>query len=574
MKSAFLQEFWELFKGYWSSEEKWRARGLLTVVILLNFAVVYALVLLNNWNNDFYNALQNYKLELFLPLVGKFTLIAFSYIVVAVYAMYLRQMLQIKWRIWMTNRYMDKWMKDRVYYKMQILTSDMDNPDQRISEDINQFVTLTLQLTLGGLKQVTTLIAFVVILWTLSGALEFSIAGHSFTVYGYMVWLSLVYAIVGTFLTHRVGRKLIQLNFDQQRYEANFRFNMMRVRENSESVAFYGGEEPEQNGFKERFADVIKNYWSLIHREKALSWFTSGYGQTAIIVPILLAAPRYFTGKMQLGGFTQTIGAFGNVQDALSYIIDSYTSIAQLTAVIHRLDGFRHHMEEAGNVTSDIRYTDNGEVFNVENLQVKLPAGAVLLEDCSLTLKPGEYLLITGNSGCGKSTLLRTLAGLWPFGGGKLDVPKGSHCLFLPQRPYLPLGSLRQAICYPKSRVQATDEELCRLLKLCKLVQFMDKLDVVDDWSHILSLGEQQRIAFARILLVKPDWAFLDESTSALDEPLEKAMYELLRRELPQTAVVSVGHHSTLLGQHEKNLQLKGNGDWQLQAIHESGILL
>ena len=566
MRNSF-HALWLLFKGYWNSEEKWRARGLLAVVIGLNFAAVYLLVRINSWYNEFYNALQGYQGELFWPLVGEFTGLAFLYILIAVYAVYLRQMLQLKWRTWMTEKYLAQWMRRQVYYRMQVLGSDTDNPDQRISEDINQFVSLTLQLLIGFLKQLTTLAAFSVVLWNLSGVFTVPLGSYSFEIYGYMFWFSLIYSALGTGLVHLVGRKLIGLNFDQQRYEADFRFNMMRVRENSESIAFYGGELPETAGFKERFAKVISNYWQLMKQTRLLNFYVNGYTQLAVIVPLVLASPQYFSGAMALGGLMQTVSAFGRVQDALSYFVDSYDVIAQLAAVVRRLSTFTGHMEEVAEIEGRvIRSAGGQDGVALEHLEVALPDGQVLLKDCTLELRQGSRLLVTGVSGCGKSTFLRTLAGIWPFGGGKMSTPKGGKALFLPQKPYLPLGSLRRALYYPLS-APGSGADLEETLKKVGLGHFVEKLDTVDDWSRILSLGEQQRLAFARVLLVKPRWLFLDESTSALDEPREQEMYELLRKELPDTGIVSVGHRSTLFAQHEHELRLEGDGGWDLKPI-------
>ena len=565
-KTRFFHGFWGMFKGYWSSEEKWKARGLLVTVILLNFAAVYLLVQLNSWYNVFYNALQAYERTAFWPLVGQFTLLAFLYILLAVYAIYLRQMLQIKWRTWMTDRYLARWMSDQTYYRLQVLGSDTDNPDQRISEDINQFVTLTLQLLVGSLKELTTLAAFGVVLWNLSGVLTVPVGSHAFTIYGYMFWFSLVYSILGTFLAHLVGRKLIGLDFDQQRYEADFRFNMMRVRENSESVAFYRGERPETRGFKERFAKVIKNYWQLMRRTKLLNFYVNGYGQLAIIVPLIMAAPRYFDGAMALGGLMQTVSAFGRVQDAFSYFVTSYDTIAQLAAVTRRLDSFTSHMDRVSAMPSTIsRGEDARGALSIEDLSLSLPDGQTLLSGCTVRVEPGSSVLVTGASGCGKSTLLRTLAGIWPYGGGSIDLPEGARVMFLPQRPYLPLGSLRRALCYPMTA--ADDADLRRALARVGLERLEGELDTIDDWSRILSLGEQQRLAFARILLVRPAWVFLDEATSALDEPREQEMYELLRQELPQASIVSVGHRSTLRAVHDEELHLQGDGSWAYTSI-------
>ena len=447
MKFPLARGFWQLFKGYWSSPEKWKARGLLASVIALNLIMVYLLVQINDWYRVFYDALQAYDRDSFWPLIGKFTGLAFLYIVIAVYAVYLRQMLTINWRTWMTEQYLSRWMRGQVYYRLQVLRSDTDNPDQRISEDINQFVSLTLTLLVGILKQLTTLGAFSVVLWNLSGAITVPVGTAEFTIYGYMFWLSLLYSGLGTYFVHLVGKKLIRLNFDQQRYEADFRFSMMRVRENSESIAFYRGEMAEGVGFKERFANVIKNYWGLMRRTKLLNFYVNGYGQLAIIFPLVMAAPRYYAGEMALGGLMQTLSAFGRVQDALSFFVDSYSSIAELAAVIQRLSGFTAHMEESARVTSDIvRSEGSDKALTLQKLSIDLPDGTVLLTACTLSLPAGSHVLVTGASGAGKSTLLRALAGIWPYGSGAINLPQGAKRLFLPQRPYLVLGSLRRAL--------------------------------------------------------------------------------------------------------------------------------
>ena len=559
--------FGRLFGGYWNSEYKWRARGLLAFVIGLNFFDVYLLVLINSWYKEFYNALQEYLVAEFWPLLGEFTLLAMLHIVVAVYAVYLRQMVQIKWRTWMTDEYLARWLKRQVYYRMQVQGSDTDNPDQRISEDINQFVNLTLQLLIGLLKQMTTLAAFGVVLWNLSGAYTMHLGGKELVIYGYMFWFSLIYAGLGTVGAHIAGRKLISLNFEQQRFEADFRFNMMRVRENSESIAFYGGENVENKGFHERFAKVISNFWQLMRQTKILNFYVNGYAQLAVVVPLILAAPQYFAGAMALGGLMQTVSAFGRVQDALSYFVESYDTIAQLAAVVKRLASFNQHMEDAEHVENGISGTTApAGGLELTNLQVALPDGRTLLENCNVNMPKGTKLLVTGVSGCGKSTLLRTLAGIWPYGQGQMAVGQGSRMLFLPQRPYLPLGSLRRALYYPLT-AGGNDTTLHSVLQKVGLAEFASRLDEVDDWSRILSLGEQQRLAFARVLLVKPDWLFLDEATSALDEPREAELYEMLARELPDMSIVSVGHRSTLYAQHNQELKMTTEGSWQLLAI-------
>ena len=570
MKDKKLYQMaWRLMSSYWHSQEKWKARGLLAGVIALTLGQVYMLVLLNGWNNDFYNALQQRAFESFWPLIGQFAGFAFLHIIFAVYAVYVRQILEIKWRKWMTDKYLDRWLGHQTYYRLQVAgQDDMDNPDQRIADDVNSFVNLTLGLFVGVLKQATSLVAFVVILWNLSGSLDIPLGDTVLSVPGYMVFVTLIYSVVGTWLAHKVGRKLIRLNYDQQRFEADFRFSMVRVRENSESVAFYGGEKPELQNFRERFALVIGNFWGLMKRTKLLNFYVNGYAQIAIIVPVLMCAPQYFNGTMQLGGFMQTISAFGRVQDALSYFVESYDSIAQYVAVIHRLGGFAGHMEEAEALAPSFDFTKNtSNALQLWQMDIALPDGRQLAEKLSIAVPAGKRLLISGGSGAGKSTLLRAIAGIWPYGTGEISLPTGWRTMFLPQRPYLPLGSLRRAIYYPQPVLENTDDNLTGLLERFGLQNLAGQLDAVDDWSRILSLGEQQRLAFIRILLLRPDIVFLDESTSALDEPREAQAYEILHQLLPQMAVVSVGHRSSLLNCHDKQLVLAGDGYWKLQDI-------
>lgn len=562
----YLRGFRDLAKGYWTSDQKLKAGGILAVVIAMNLASVFLTVLINNWYKEFWDVLQSYQFDSFWPLVGQFSLIAFLYISLGVYSVYLQQMLQIKWRQWMTEQYLEDWMHGRVYYKLKLSGNDMDNPDQRISEDINQFVTLTLTLSIGLMRQLISLIAFVVILWNLSGIVTVPVGSYEFTIYGYMVWISLIYSVAGTYLTNKMGRKLIGLNYEQQRFEADFRFSMMRVRENSESIAFYRGEKPEVAGFKERFLRVVANFRGIMTRQKLLNAFTVGYAQLAIIIPLLLAAPRWFAMEVQVGWIMQLSNAFGQVQTAMSYFVDSYANIAQWCSVIRRLYGFDEHIKESAKLHSGVQLLEADDAA-LRDVDVFLPDGTVLVQDCSLDMKDKHSLLIMGPSGIGKSTILRTMAGIWPYAKGTAVLPPASQRLFLPQKPYLPLGSLRRSIFYPLLEDKSKDEELKQILRLCGIEKFAERLDDVDDWSRILSLGEQQRLAFARILLYRPRFVFLDEATSALDEQLESDMYDLLSRCLPQTKVISVGHRSTLLKKHEYKLSLISAKKWSLRKI-------
>ena len=566
-KRNLFRGFWSLFKGYWTSGEKWRAIGLFAAVILLNFFCVGLLVQITDWYNEFYNALQEYQEDLFFPLIGEFTALAFAYICIAVYAIYLRQLLEIRWRTWMTNNYLNSWMKNQTYYRLQDST---DNPDQRISEDINQFVSLTLQLIVGFLRQSVSLVAFSFVLWELSGSFTFEIGGDEIVIYGYMFWFTIIYSGIGTGLVHLVGRKLIGLEFNQQRYEADFRFSMMRVRENAESIAFYKGEQSELENFSLKFSDVIKNFRKLMTKTKHLNFYINGYAQLAIIVPIILAAPKYFSKEIQLGGLMQTVSAFGRVQDAMSFFIDSYATIANLAAVIHRLSGFTEHVETVQKIESHVEKSTDDSLA-ISNLNISLPTGRELLNKLSLRLENSKSLLVTGASGCGKSTLLRTLAGIWAYANGKISFPQGARVMFLPQKPYLPLGTLRRALVYPDAEKNSPpDEKLIEVLKIVDLPNLIDKLNVADDWSRILSGGEQQRLAFARVLLSKPDYIFLDEATSALDEPREIEMYHLLKKNLPDATIVSVGHRSTLYNVHDEELKLEGGGAWSARKIVQS----
>ena len=558
-KRGFLRQAWEVAWPYWSSEEKWAARGLLLAVIALNLVTVGLNVRLNTWNNDFYDALQQYNWGEFWRQFAIFGIIAFSLIVVAVYSLYLRQILHIRWRRWLTERFLRKWLEDQSYYRMQFNQATTDNPDQRISEDLDRFATITLGLSLGLLSSFVTLVSFVTILWTLSGALTIPlVGGAAIKIPGYMVLAALIYAVGGTVLTRWIGYPLIQLNFDQQRYEADFRFSMVRLRENAENVAFYGGEGRELDTFQNRFARIVANWWGIIRRRKKLTWFTTGYSQLAIIFPFVVAAPRYFDKAIQLGGLMQISSAFGQVQDSLSFIITSYTEIAEYQAVVQRLSGFSEKMNEIAadrRAPQPIEIEQGGSGVEVDSLDLNLPDGRMMRPNISLSADRNNALLITGASGLGKSTLLRAIAGLWPFGRGRIKVEDG-RSLFLPQRSYLPLGTLADALVYPRVTGQLPRDRLAEALHSVGLPQLVDRLDEDRNWAQSLSVGEQQRLAFARVFLVRPEIVFLDEATSALDEAAETALYRLLRDAPWRPTIVSVGHHGTLRRFHDTVVDL------------------
>lgn len=553
----FFRDVWYLTKSYWQSEEKKKAFFLLACIIALTLGVVYMLVLLNQWNNSFYSALQNYDAKKIFDELIHFSWLAAIYILLAVYSYYLQQTLILNWRRWLTTRFIDIWLQNKTYYNLQMFGKDTDNPDQRISEDVRQFVEMTLSFGIGILKAFCTFASFVVILYNLSGSLSFTFMGKTWTINGYMLWASLLYSVIGTYITHIVGRKLVKINFIQQKYEADFRFSMIRLRESAESVAFYRGEAQEGSVFKQRFKMLLDNFWKLVNKQKQLVFLNSGYSQIAIIFPFVVAMNRYLMKEVTLGGLMQVASAFGRVQDSLSYFVDMYSSIAQWQAVVMRLTCFGHHMHDVYQQAErfHVERFAAADVVEVDNMQINLPDGKPLLENISFTLHPGHNVLIKGVSGSGKSTLLRAISGIWPFVDGKIFLPERDKLMFIPQKSYLPLGTLRAALNYPGNK-PIDDTELIYLMDLCQIGYLKDKLDLEADWSHVLSVGEQQRLAFVRAHIQQPQWLFLDEATSALDEDTEANMYSLLQERLQQTTVVSVGHRSTLNKYHELVLRL------------------
>jgi len=568
---AFLRDFWSLAAPYWSSEERWKARGLLFVVVSLSLGQVYLLVQLNTWNRDFFDALQQYDQAAFGALLLRFAVLAAIFIAAAVYSLYLQQMLQIGWRRWLTGRYIADWLGERAYYRMRLADTGTDNPDQRIADDLRLFVDQSLSLSLGLLRQVVTLASFVAILWGLSGSFGFTLGGVSLALPGYMVWAALAYAVLGTWLTHWIGKPLPRLNFTQQRYEADFRFSLVRVRESAEGIALYGGEGDEARRLSERFADVWRNWWEIMRRQKKLRTFTVGFDQAAVLFPYLTAAPRYFAKEITFGALTQTANAFGRVQDALSFFVAAYIELADWKATVDRLVTFRGALAalraQAGQAGGIEVEAHEGDGVALHGLTLALPGGETLLHGVDAKLVRGEPVLVTGPSGSGKSTLFRALAGIWPFGKGRIERPDTGKCLFLPQKPYLPIGSLRGAVSYPSPEGAFPDTELGRWLAECRLTHLVERLGEHDHWEQRLSPGEQQRLAFARAFLQKPEWLFLDEATSALDAANEKHLYELVAAELPGTTIVSIGHRAALERFHRRRLEFIGDGSLASSAL-------
>jgi putative ATP-binding cassette transporter len=559
-----LPRAWALIRPYWSSEDRWAARGLLLAVVLLTLGMVYLTVLLNQWNNAFYSALQDKNMPAFRGQLFRVTYLITIFIFLAVYQVYLNQMLEIRWRRWLTDRYLRAWLSNDAYYRMQLQASETDNPDQRIAEDVHLLATHTLALFTGGLRAVVTLVTFVAILWGLSGSLSVTVGEVSIRLPGYMVWVALIYAIVGTWVTDWLGRPLVRLNFERQRYEADFRFSLVRFRENAEGVALYRGEADELRGFRERFEEVVSNWWRIMLRQKRMTYFTSGYGLGAWIVPSIVAAPRYFRGELGLGGLMQTAQAFQQVQDALSFFVQSYKEVAAWCAVVDRLAGFDRTLERVRlQAASGFRRVEGRPThLTVAGVDIYRPDGQLLMANVNLSLRRGDTVLLTGASGSGKSTLIRAIAGIWPFGKGEIRAAPDARMLFLPQRPYLPIGVLRDVVSYPMPAGGVDDATLREMLEAVGLIELGVHLDEPAHWALRLSPGEQQRIAIARALVQKPEWLFLDEATSAVDEAAETRLYRLLRERLSETALFSIGHRATLHAFHARRLvvQLAGSG--------------
>jgi len=574
-RPGFWRDLWALIHPYWTSEDKSKAWALLLGVVGLTLAIVYMEVQFNLWNNAFYNSLQNKDQAAFFKLMGKFGVLAAIYIVLNIYSVYVNQWLQIRWRRWLTDRYMREWLHQRTYYRMQLTGNGTDNPDQRIAEDLKLFVEHTLDLVLGGLNAVVTLFAFLAILWGLSGALEFTWNGETYELYGYMVWVALAYALVGTWLTHKVGKRLIPLQYDQQRYEADFRYNLVRFRENMEGVALYRGEQGELAGFRSRFAQVADNWWAIMKRVKLLNTFRYSYNQAAIVFPFLVTAPRYFSGKFTLGDLTQTASAFGQVQGSLSWFINVYLLFANWKATVDRLTGFHRSVVQAqadqASQPGVATVAGTGDSLTLEHVDLLLPTGRALLRDASIEFRPGSRVLVRGASGSGKSTLFRAIAGIWPFGQGQVRLPHEFRALFLPQRPYFPLGSLRAALAYPGLSDSFPDSEIKAALADVGLAELGERLDEEANWSMQLSGGEQQRVAFARALLQQPQWLFLDEATSALDEDAHAHLHDLLARRLTSTTIVSIAHRPGVAQFHDRTIELtldqNGRGSLRGDAV-------
>jgi len=560
---------------YFRSEDRWAGRALLGAILAIELAQVGVAVLLNSWNARFYDALQQKNAATFGYELVIFSGWVTGFILLAVYQLYLSQGLQIRWRHWMTNRLLGAWLHDSTVYRMQLSADCSDNPDQRIAEDVTLFVSNTLSLGTGLLGSVVTLCSFVVILWGLSNAAPVVLFGYTLGIPGYLVWVAIVYAVAGTFISHRIGRPMVDLDIERQRREADFRAGLLRVRENAEQIALLKGETAELTRLMSRFIKIKDNWRAIMGRQKRLTFFTAGYNQVQVIVPILAAGPVYFAGTIGLGGLMQTASAFGRVEGALSFFVKAYPQLAQWKAILERLDGFERSIAGAARPREALQVIEGGRECSISaaGLDLKKPCGSPLLKIESIKLAAGKATLLTGRSGTGKSTLLRVLAGIWPHAEGRIEMPDRSRLLVLPQRPYLPEGSLRDAITFPHVLAVKENARIGALLTEVGLSMLADRLDEHSHWQQKLSLGEQQRLTVVRAVLFEPDWLLLDEATASLDEPTERMVYTLLRERLPLTTIVSIGHRSTLRTLHHQSIEIEHRPTRELFHLDEMSSL-
>ncbi|MBD1893835.1 ABC transporter ATP-binding protein/permease [Coleofasciculus sp. FACHB-129] len=552
-----VQQFWTIAKSYWSGDEKWQARGLLLGVVLLLLAYTGLSVVLNNKRGVLISALSARDEPRFWETVIIFIAVLVIYAPLLAGYTYLRDRLSLQWRKWLTHRFVDNYFRDRAYYNLHISGTEIDNPDQRIAEDVRSFTQESLTFVLVLVQSVLSTIAFSSVLWGISKPL---------------VLFLVLYALIGTVVTTFVfGKPLVRLNFEQLKREANLRFGLVRIRENAEAIAFYRGEEQESNQVKHRFLDVFENVKRLLVWELNLNVLTNAYEFIPFVLPALVVAPAIFAGEMEVGKVSEAQGAFVRVFFSLNVVVARFQQLTTFGAGINRLYTFAQFLEQAeADRASDEQpriQTVSADRLAVEHLSLQTPNyQRTLVEDLSLELPAGEGLLVMGPSGCGKSSLLRAIAGLWDSGTGKIVRPESDEILFLPQRPYMVLGTLRDQLLYPNTHLEVDDEHLKQVLEQVNLAGLEERFggfDAQEDWADVLSLGEQQRLTFARLLLNKPNYAILDEATSALDLDNEERLYQHLQAK--GTTFLSVGHRATLANYHQSLLELSQDRTWQLK---------
>jgi putative ATP-binding cassette transporter len=550
-----LRDVGRIAGPYFRSEERWSAIGLSVCIIAGQLALVGAAVAENYWRNAFFQTLQDKDWGGFLTQFGFFCTIGIVFVLATVYQRYLTQWLTIRWRRWLTARYVGEWLDGPVHYRAALGRNPIDNPDQRIADDVRQFIDGVISLTVGLIGAIARIVSFVAVLWTLSNLVPLRIFGESYVIPGYLVWAALIYAGLGTVVTHLIGRHLIAIDFERERREANFRFALVRIRENSEAIAMMRGEASERDDLLGRFSDIARNWYRLMRWEQFVSLFAESYKYYSRYFPYFALAPLFFGGPMQLGAFMQAGSAFNSVHQAFSYFISSYVRIAELAATVQRLSQFERTMTEVVSSGETVHATADNALY-VSDLDVSDTAGRRIASLNKLALRRGEAALLVGRSGAGKTSLLRSIAGIWPHVKGDL-LRSAARIMALPQRPYIPLGSLRRAVSYPAPVEQFGDDRLREVLGAVGLSHLDQSLDVVDAWERRLSEGEKQRLSLARVLLAEPDLILLDEATSALEASAAATLHREVRRRLPRSAIVSAAHDRELDAFYDKVVELE-----------------
>ena len=550
------KQFWMFAGGYLSPKRSIKPLLFFVLIVTLTLFSVRLSLVHSTWYNNMYTALQEFNQTVFWEQMILFCFIAGFSVAAALISYYLNQRFSINWIEWLNTELLEKWMDKRAYYKSQYMGNNLDNPDQRIQQDIQSYVKTTLSLSTGVIDAVTSMISYTILLWGLAGPMTLL----GIEIPRAMVYLVFAYVIFTTLIAFWLGKPLIRLNFANEKLNANYRYSLIRVKEYAESIAFYAGEKVEKSRLYKQFRAVIDNMWDIVFRALKFSGFNLVVSQISVVFPLLIQVGRYFEKQIKLGDLMQTLQVFGKLHSNLSFFRNTYDSFAEYKATLDRLTGF-HYSVEAAQKQSKTDITDHPTDVIFQHLSVKSPMGKILIKDLNLTLTQGHSLLIQGQSGVGKTTLLRTIAGLWSYAEGKIFCPQ-HNTLFLSQRPYLPQGNLLTALYYPDTTENVDLAKITQVLEQVQLAHLQDRLEQEQDWSRILSLGEQQRLAFARLLLHKPKVAFLDEASASLDEGMEYAMYRLIREELPNTTIISVGHRSTLVPLHQHQLELHTDGSW------------
>ena len=550
------KQFWMFAGGYLSPKRSIKPLLFFVLIVTLTLFSVRLSLVHSTWYNNMYTALQEFNQTVFWEQMILFCFIAGFSVAAALISYYLNQRFSINWIEWLNTELLEKWMDKRAYYKSQYIGNNLDNPDQRIQQDIQSYVKTTLSLSTGVIDAVTSMISYTILLWGLAGPMTLL----GIEIPRAMVYLVFAYVIFTTLIAFWLGKPLIRLNFANEKLNANYRYSLIRVKEYAESIAFYAGEKVEKSRLYKQFRAVIDNMWDIVFRALKFSGFNLVVSQISVVFPLLIQVGRYFEKQIKLGDLMQTLQVFGKLHSNLSFFRNTYDSFAEYKATLDRLTGF-HYSVEAAQKQSKTDMTDHPTDVIFQHLSVKSLMGKILIKDLNLTLTQGNSLLIQGQSGVGKTTLLRTIAGLWSYAEGKIFCPQ-HNALFLSQRPYLPQGNLLTALYYPDTTENVDLAKITRVLEQVQLAHLQDRLEQEQDWSRILSLGEQQRLAFARLLLHKPKVAFLDEASASLDEGMEHAMYRLIREELPNTTIISVGHRSTLVPLHQQQLELHTDGSW------------